>query len=139
MNFLNKFKTDVKSVGAKVRANVISFTQYTPHLTKTALTAGFAVALMTNAAFADFSPGTAVNTMTGYITQIVSGVGTIYAFISVFNWLSAVKQEDPDRASKSIVNVFIAGALIAIGVISNAVVSALSGGSGGGTSSDVPE
>ena len=57
------------------------------------------------------------------------GVGIIYALIAIFNWVSAVKQEDAERQSKSIVNIFIAGLLILIKPISIVIINALGGDS----------
>lgn len=96
---------------------------------KMSLMAGMAMLAVNNACYAAgaFNPNGAIKEMAGYATAIVSGVGIIYAIIAVFNWVSAIKQEDSERASKSIINVFIAGLLILIGPITAAIINALGG------------
>lgn len=76
---------------------------------------------------AGFDASGGVATMTSYVCSILMGVGVIYGLIAVFNWVSAVKQEDAERQSKSIVNVFIAGLLIVIKPISVAIITAFGG------------
>lgn len=66
-----------------------------------------------------------VKTMVGYVTTIVLGVGLIYALIAVLNWIAAIKQEDPERQTKSIINVFIAGALCLVKPIAKAILKAM--------------
>lgn len=75
----------------------------------------------------DFNPSGAIQKMASYATAVISGVGVIYGIVAVFNWVSAIKQEDSERASKAIVNVFIAGLLICIWPITKAILTAFGG------------
>lgn len=65
-----------------------------------------------------------IKSMVSYVTMAVSGVGIIYAIIAIFAWISAIKQEEPERASKAIVNVVIAVFLVLVGPITAAILSA---------------
>lgn len=73
---------------------------------------------------ADIDIDSGITEMVKYVSLIVSGVGFIYGIIAVFKWVSAIKQEDSERASQAIVNVFIAALLVAIGPITLAIMSA---------------
>ena len=101
-----------------------------PSLAKASATLGLMAMAIGNPAMADFNPSNAITKMVGYVTAIISGVGIIYAIVAVFNWVSAIKQEDSERQSKAIVNVFIAGLLIAIGPIAAVIINALGGSAG---------
>lgn len=65
-----------------------------------------------------------ITKMVEYVSLIVCGVGIIYFVIAVFKWISAIKQDDPERASAQITNVFVAIVLIGIGGIAAALLSA---------------
>lgn len=65
-----------------------------------------------------------ITKMVSYVSMVVSGVGIIYAIVAIFNWVSAIKQEEPERASKAIVNVFVAALLILIGPITSIIIKA---------------
>ena len=115
---------------SNVKSNVTNFIQTNPNLAKPIAIAGMTVTMLSNSVLADgFNSNGAIKTMVGYVTSILMGVGIIYALIAIFNWVSAIKQEDAERQSKSIVNVFIAGLLIAIKPISVAIISAMGGDS----------
>lgn len=122
-------KMKVKSLFSKAKSNVVTFANNMPGMVKPVVATGMAAMMGTSNVLADFSPNTAVTTMAGYVCSILMGVGIIYALIAIFNWVSAVKQEDAERQSKSIVNVFIAGLLILIKPISIAIINALGGDS----------
>ena len=128
------FKT-IKTMVAKVKQNFMQqwalFVANSPEAVKPVLASGLVPGLLFNPASADgFNAQGGINTMAGYVFTIICGVGIIYFGISVFNWVSAIKQEDPDRQGKAIVNIFIAGLLIVIKPISMAVMSALTGSEG---------
>ena len=59
-----------------------------------------------------------------YVSLAVSGVGIVYAIIAIFNWVSALKQDEPERASKAIINVVIAVFLCLVGPITLAILKA---------------
>ena len=69
----------------------------------------------------------AIKTMVNLASTVVMGVGSIYAVIAIFNWVSAIRQEDAERQSKAIVNVFVAALLIAIKPITKLLISQLGG------------
>lgn len=75
--------------------------------------------LATNAVFAASGPNIqgGIKQMVTYVSGAVSGVGIIYAIIAIFSWVSALKQDEPERASKAIVNVVIAVFLCLVGPI----------------------
>lgn len=127
------FKT-IKTMVAKVKQNFMQqwalFVANSPEAVKPVLASGLVPGLLFNPTAADFNAQGGVTTMAGYVFTIICGVGIIYFGISVFNWVSAIKQEDPDRQGKAIVNIFIAGLLIVIKPISMAVMSALTGSEG---------
>lgn len=79
---------------------------------------------LANPVMADIDIDSGITEMVKYVSLIVSGVGFIYGIIAVFKWVSAIKQEDSERASQAIVNVFIAALLVAIGPITLAIMSA---------------
>lgn len=121
MNFIKKFKTQATKTVNTMMTN--------PTVAKSAIVAGMLPMLLNQSAFATSQ---ATNQMTGAITNmvdvastVVMGVGIVYAIIAVFNWVSAIRQEDSERASKSIVNIFVAVALILIKPITSAVLSGI--------------
>ena len=63
-----------------------------------------------------------IKSMVTYVTGAVSGVGILYAIIAIFAWVSAIKQDEPERASKAIVNVVIAVFLALVGPITAAIL-----------------
>ena len=65
-----------------------------------------------------------IKQMVSYVTMAVSGVGILYAIIAIFSWVSAIKQDEPERASKAIVNVVIAIFLALVGPITAAILGA---------------
>jgi uncharacterized membrane protein YidH (DUF202 family) len=115
----SKYNTLVAKIAPKITA------------AKAKLTMAFALGSLgiTGSALAadGFDPTNAITKMVGYVSAIISGVGVIYGVVAIFNWVSAVKQEDSERASKSIINVFIAGLLICIGPIAAVIITALGG------------
>lgn len=76
-----------------------------------------------NMAMASFKD--AVTKMIDIVSSLFMGVGIVYALIAVFNWVSAIKQEDAERQSKAITNIFVAGLLILIKPITSAIIVAL--------------
>ncbi len=107
------------------------FTEH-PQAVKPMASLMIATMSITQTVLADFDPSNATNVLFNYATAIVSGVGIVYAVIAIFNWVSAMKQEDAERQSKALVNIFIAGILIAIGVVTRVIISALGGSVPGG-------
>ncbi len=99
-------------------------------LVKPVLIAGMSPLLFMNNVSAAANIDGAIKVMVGYVTSVIAGVGIIYALVAIFNWVSAIKQEDAERQSKSITNVFVAGLLIMIKPISAAIIDALGGSSG---------
>lgn len=119
--------TKISNAISKAKSNVTTFMYSTPYLAKPIAIAGTVSMMATNAVFADFSPDKAISKMVGYVTSILMGVGIIYAFIAIFNWVAAMKREDAESQSKQIVNIFIAGILIAIKPVSIVIINALGG------------
>lgn len=79
---------------------------------------------LANPAYAAIDVAGGITAMVKYVSMIVSGVGIIYAVIAIFKWVSAIKQDDSERASQQIINVFIAMLLIAIGPITAVLLRA---------------
>ena len=73
-----------------------------------------------------------IKSMVTYVTAAVSGVGILYAIIAIFAWVSAIKQEEPERASKAIVNVVIAIFLALVGPITAVILKAFGVSDAGG-------
>ena len=65
--------------------------------------------------------------MISIATTVVLGVGVIMAIMAVFNWISAIHEEDSARQSKSIIRVVIALILILIKPITKAIINAING------------
>lgn len=133
MGKISNFKEQV-SAKANLACNKLGKTK----LVATVLTA---MATISGQAYATdgFDPTNATRVLFGYATAIVSGVGVIYAVIAIFNWVSAMRQDDAERQSKALINIFIAGVLIAIGAVTGVIINALGGsapGSGGGLNSN---
>ena len=131
---MKKLLKTIKTMVTKVKQNFMQqwalFIANSPEAVKPVLASGLVPGLLFNPTAADCNAQGGVTTMAGYVFTIICGVGIIYFGISVFNWVSAIKQEDPDRQGKAIVNIFIAGLLIVIKPISMAVMSALTGSEG---------
>lgn len=117
MNFIKKFKTQATKTVNTMMTN--------PTVAKSAIVAGMLPMLLNQSAFATSQMIGAITNMVGVASTVVMGVGIVYAIIAVFNWVSAIKQEDSERASKSIVNIFVAVALILIKPITSAVLSGI--------------
>ncbi len=128
MNLFNSISNSASKAVSRVKYNTNKFMLNNPSLVKPTAIAGIAAAMASNSVLAaGFDASGGVATMTSYVCSILMGVGVIYGLIAVFNWVSAVKQEDAERQSKSIVNVFIAGLLIVIKPISVAIITAFGG------------
>lgn len=136
MNLFNSISNSASKAVSKVKCNVNQFMLNNPSLAKPVAIAGIAVTMISNSVLAaeasGFNASGGIKKMTSYVCSILMGVGIIYGLIAVFNWVSAVKQEDAERQSKSIVNVFIAGLLIVIKPISVAIISAFGGSDAAG-------
>ncbi len=127
MNLISCVGGRYSKAASKVKNNISTFALNHPDLAKSVAAIGVTTAMISNQVMADFDPTTAITKMAGYVCSILMGVGIIYALIAIFNWVSAIKQEDAERQSKSIVNIFIAGLLIAIKPISVVIINALGG------------
>ena len=126
MNFIKKFKTQATKTVNTMMTN--------PTVAKSAIVAGMLPMLLNQSAFATSATtsgmDSAIKNMVGIASTVVMGVGIVYAIIAVFNWVSAIKQEDSERASKSIVNIFVSVALILIKPITSEVLKNIGNSSG---------
>ena len=128
MNLFNSISNSASKAVSRIKYNTNKFILSHPSLIKPVAIAGIATSMASNSVLAaGFNAAGGVKAMTSYVCSILMGVGVIYGLIAVFNWVSAVKQEDAERQSKSIVNVFIAGLLIVIKPISIVIIKAFGG------------
>lgn len=129
MSLMNQIGVAGSKVAGRVKGNIETFMFNHQDLVKPVVAAGLAASMLTSQVLAagTYNPSGGVKVMVGYVCSILMGVGIIYALIAIFNWVSAIKQEDAERQSKSIVNVFIAGLLIAVKPISVAIINAMGG------------
>ena len=68
---------------------------------------GFAEDETKPASTAKFDPDAALETIVGWVTTIVLAVGLVYVLIAGMNFFSAIKNEDSERQSKAVMNIFI--------------------------------
>lgn len=129
----------MKKIVSKIKtscANIFyKFAAKHPKLIRTVTALGFGISMAvveTNATvYADagasekISEG--VQEMISIATTVVLGVGVIMAIMAVFNWISAIHEEDSARQSKSIIRVVIALILILIKPITKAIINAING------------
>lgn len=102
-----------------------------PKLVRSVVGLGLGISMAVNEQATVFA-GNATETVQNGITQMVSivstvvmGVGIIMAIMAIFNWVSAIHEEDSARQSKSIVRVVIAIILIIIKPVSAMIVKAV--------------
>lgn len=67
----------------------------------------------------------AIKQMVSIVSTVIMGIGIIMAIIAIFNWVSAMHEEDSARQSKSITRVIIAAILIIIKPITVMIVKAV--------------
>ena len=82
--------------------------------------------MMTSFADATSSIESGIKQMVSIVSTVIMGVGIIMAIMAIFNWVSAIHEEDSARQSKSIVRVVIAAILILIKPVSYMIINAVS-------------
>lgn len=127
----------MKKIVSKIKtscANIFyKFAAKHPKLIRTVTALGFGISMAvveTNATVYADSDATSkisdgIGAMISIATTVVLGVGVIMAIMAVFNWISAIHEEDSARQSKSIIRVVIALILILIKPIAHVIIKAI--------------
>jgi hypothetical protein len=63
-----------------------------------------------------------INELVSIASVVCSGAGVIVTIMAVYNWLSALKQQDSERAASNVTNILIGVVLIFIGPIIQAIL-----------------
>lgn len=66
-----------------------------------------------------------ITEMVSIATTVVMGAGVLFLIIAIFNWVSAIKQDEPERASKGPQNVIIAALMCLVKPITVIILNAL--------------
>ena len=121
-NFAKKAKTNLTN-------NWYQFCMEHPALVKPLLMTGVSTSMAVNNLMASAAKNgkfqNAISKMVDISSTIIAGVGIVWLVMAVFNWVSAIRQEDSERASKSIMNIFIAVAMILVKVIASVIANAV--------------
>lgn len=110
---------------------IYEITSKHPKAFKRIVTLGVSTSLFVNetmpVAMADATSkiSNAIKQMVSIVSTVIMGIGIIMAIIAIFNWASAMHEEDSVRQSKSITRVIIAAILIIIKPITVMIVRAV--------------
>lgn len=110
---------------------IYEITSKHPKAFKRIVTLGVSTSLFVNetmpVAMADATSkiSNAIKQMVSIVSTVIMGIGIIMAIIAIFNWVSAMHEEDSARQSKSITRVIIAAILIIIKPITVMIVRAV--------------
>lgn len=125
-NLISKIKNGCMNIYYKFAAKH-------PKLVRRVVAFGFGISMAANEATsvvlaaddATSKISNGIKAMISIATTVVLGVGVIMAIMAIFNWVSAMHEEDSARQSKSIVRVIIALILILIKPIAHIIINAI--------------
>lgn len=119
----------LQTMASKGSTAVKNFVSNPANLARMAFLATFGVCMLHAPAYADEFSAVA-KVLLGYVKSIVRWVGAVYFIIAAVSFFAGVRNEDAERQTKSIMNIFIAVALIIIPTILDALMGAAGGGVG---------
>lgn len=95
----------------KAKENLIRFAAAHPNALAPVMAVAMAASssgVQTLGFAAGFDPNGALYLIVSWVTTIILAVGLVYMLVAGMNFFSAIKQEDSERQSKSVMNLFIA-------------------------------